>query len=277
MLNTNELKYNNYDDIESFGSNPNNQLAPMTQILSNIGLLNYIKQVYFYTGIGWSCVLISGELMSLTISKSNIHILQWIYLSVGFCMSIFTMILCSSPNYNPKLSLSLETEIKRENVPTWKIVSYLLFSYSLGLILSPAVFIVNNYNHIIFPLSILITNSIFMIIQFVVWMQKDISGIKFYTPLISCVSGLIMIGIIEIVLGCLGFDKTVLLLSFGTSIISIIIFTGLIFVDTLKAIESYNKSELNSIRCSIEIVLDLANILINMMDCLMTVLASSDD
>lgn len=83
---------------------------------------------------------------------------------------------------------------------------------------------------------------------------------------ISCVGGLIIIGIIKLILALVGFEKIVCLISFGVNIISLIVFTGLIYVDTLKAIDSYNKSELNAIKCAIELVLDLVNILLDIMD-----------
>jgi FtsH-binding integral membrane protein len=258
-----------FDDIEN-GHNYNS--GPLLQLTENDGLLNYIKTVYFYTGIGWCESLIFAELLSLTITKSNIGVLQWIYTIFGFVVCLLAMIGSISPS-----NVSLNGRAKVEIISWWKIVSFLLFSASLGLIMSPAIYVVNNANKIIFPLSILITNFIFLSVQIFTWTRKNMDGLELYGPLMSTVSGLIMIGIIEIVLFCLGFDKMACLLSFGTSIISIIVFSGLIFVDTLKAIESYNKSELNAIRCAVEIVLDLVNILMDLLNILMAIFGDSDD
>lgn len=245
----------------------------LTQLLSNNGLFNYIKEVYFYTGIGWVVLLISSELMSLSINTNNINLLYWIYLLIGFILTIITMIISSAQTE----TLTLENGSKKEIIPWWKIMSYLLFSFSLGLMISPAIFVVNKENKIIFPICILVTNAIFGIMSIFAWTRKNMDGLKLYGPLMSCVSGLIVIGIIEIILACLGFDKTVCILSFGTSIISVIVFSGLIFVDTLKAIESYNKSELNAIRCAVEIVLDLVNILLDLIRILSYFFANSDN
>ena len=272
QINSSYSKTNeNYIDIEIGHENQvNNNL---TQLLVNTGLFDYIKNVYFYTGIGWSILLISAEIMSLSINSNNINLLFWIYLLIGFGLTIFTMIFASASTD----TITLENGSKKEIIPWWKIISYLLFSFSLGLMISPAIFTVNKQNQIIFPICICVTNAIFGVMSIFTWTRKNMDGIELYGPLMSCVSGLIVLGIIEIILACLGFDKIVCLLSLGTSLISIIVFSGLIFVDTLKAIESYNKSELNAIRCAVEIVLDLVNILLDLLRILSYFFANSDD
>ena len=63
---------------------------------------------------------------------------------------------------------------------------------------------------------------------------------------------------------------------FGVNIISIIVFTGLIYVDILKPIDSYNKTELNAIKCAAELILDLVNILLNVMDFILKLMPSDD-
>ena len=259
--------------------------SPSDQILTNDGLFEYIKNVYFYTGIGWSLTLIAGELMSLTINKANFNVLQSVYIILGFFMSIIFMMPSISSTYNGYDSSTSEMSVinttnstyqKKEIIPTWKILSFLAFSYFLGFMTSPVFYIVNQYNSLIFPISILITIFVFCSMQIYTYTRKDMSGLSCYGPLMICVSGLIILGIIEIILSAVGFDKTACLLTFGTSIISIIVFCGLIFVDTLKAIDSYNKSELNTIRCAVEIVLDLANILINIMQILINLMPRND-
>lgn len=267
--NATDLSEIKFSDIET-GYNYNS--APLLQLTNNDGLFNYIKTVYFYTGIGWTTSLILAELMSLTITKSNIGVLQWIYTIFGFVVCLLAMIGAISPSV-----VSLNGQAKVETISWWKIVSFLLFSGSLGLIMSPAIYVVNDANKIIFPLAILITNLIFASMQIFTWTRKNMDGLQLYGPLMSAVSGLIFLGIIEIVLFLMGFDKTACLLSFGTSIISIVVFSALIFVDTLKAIESYNKSELNAIRCAVEIVLDLVNILMDLLNIFMAILGDSDD
>jgi FtsH-binding integral membrane protein len=263
--------YDNIDleiDIES-----NQAKTHLSQRLVDTGLFDYIKTVYFYTGIGWSVVLVSAELMSLTTNTNNINLLYWIYLMVGFVFAIFTMIFASGPTD----TITLDNGTKKEIIPCMKIISYLLFSFSLGLMISPVIFIVNQQNKIIFPICIGITNAIFGIMSLYAWTRKNMDGIELYGSLMICVSGLIILGIIELILALIGFDKTVCILSFGTSIISIIVFSGLIFVDTLKAINSYNKSELNAIKCSVEIVLDLVNILLDLIQILSCLFSNSDD
>ena len=192
---------------------------------------------------------------------------------IGFVFVIFTMIFASGPTD----VITLDNGSKKEIIPWWKIISYLLFSFSLGLMISPAIFTVNQQNKIIFPICIGVTNGIFGIMSIFAWTRKNMDGLELHGPLITCVSGLIILGIIEIILACLGFDKTVCILSFVTTIVSIIVFSGLIFVDTLKAIDSYNKSELNAIRCAVEIVLDLVNILMDILNILMAFFRNSDD
>ena len=183
------------------------------------------------------------------------------------------MIFASAPTDN----ITLENGSKKEIIPWWKFISYLLFSFSIGLMISPAIFVVGQQNKIIFPICILITNSIFGIMSVFTWTRKNMDGLQLVGPLMTCVSGLIIIGVVGIILACLGFDKIVCLLTFTTSIISIIVFSGLIYVDTLKAIDSYNKSELNAIRCAIEIVLDLVNILLDLFRIISYIFANSDD
>ena len=96
--------------------------------------------------------------------------------------------------------------------------------------------------------------------------QKDLDGLKYYGILMSCVGGLIIIGIVELILLLADFDKMVCIISFGVNITSLIVFTCLIYVDTLKAIDSYNKSELNAIKCAIELILVLTYILLRIME-----------
>lgn len=92
----------------------------------------------------------------------------------------------------------------------------------------------------------------------------------------SCVGGLILIGIVELILALAGFDKIVCLISFSVNIVSLIVFTSLLYADTLKAIDSYNKSELNAIKCAIELVLDLVNILLNIMELILRLISDDD-
>jgi FtsH-binding integral membrane protein len=241
-------------------------------LTNNDGLLLYIKTVYFYTGIGWCLSLIVAQLMSLTISNSNIKTLQWVYLLAGFAICLLSMIGTICPS-----TVQTNGNAKIEITPWWKIVCFLFFASSLGLIMSPAIFVANNINKIIFPLAIGITNFVFFVMQIFTWTRKNMDGLEWHGPLISAVSGLIVIGFVEIILACLGFDKMSCLLSFGSSIVSVVVFSGLIFVDTLKAIDSYNKSELNAIRCAVEIVLDLVNILMDLLNILITLMGESDD
>ena len=245
----------------------------LSHVLVNTGLFDYIKNVYTNTGLGWSLVLVVAELMSLTINTNNINLLFWIYLLIGFGLTICTMMFISIHTD----IITLDNGDKKEIIPLWKIISYLLFSFSIGLMISPAIFVVGQQNKIIFPICICVTNAIFGIMSLYTWTRKNMDGLELYGPLISCVSGLIVIGLIEIILACLDFDKTVCILSFGTSVISTIVFSGLIFVDTLKAIESYNKSELNAIRCAIEIVLDLVNILLHLLRIILSIIGDSDN
>lgn len=263
--------YNENDkniDLES-GENT----SPITQISLNTGLFNYIKGIYFFTGIGWSTLLVIAEIMSFTINKNNINLLFWIYLLIGFGLTILTIFISIIPSD----VIILEDGNKKEIIPWWKIISYELFSFSIGLMISPVIFIINQQNIIIFPICIIITNFIFCTMSIFTWTRKDMDGLKLYVPLITCISGLIILGFIEIILACLGFDKIVCILSFGTSIISIIVFSGLIYVDTLKAIESYNESGLNTIKCSIEIVLDLVNILLDLIRIISCLLENLDN
>lgn len=264
FVNLNDVLYTDVD-IES-------NKAPLTQLINNSGLFSYIKRVYFYTGIGWCVTLISAELMSLTLTKSNIGILQYVYLAIGFVLTIIGMITSVAPP-----DIIQEDGNPIDVIPFWKKSAFIGFSYSIGLLISPAVYTVNGFNPIIWPMAIVMTNLIFATMQIFTYTRKNMDGLQFYGPLMSCVSGLIFLGIIEIILACLGFDKIACLLTFGTSIISICVFSGLIYVDTLKAIESYNKLELNTLKCALELVLDMVNILLDIMNILIQILGQSDE
>ena len=259
FINLNNVLYTE-DDIES-------NKGPLTQLINNEGLFSYIKRVYFYTGIGWCVTLMSAELMSLTLTKSNIGILQYVYLAIGFVLTILSII--SSVAH---VDVIQKNGFKIDVIPFWKKSAFIGFSYSLGLLMSPAVYSVNVFNPIIWPMAILITNLIFATMQIFTYTRKNMDGLQFYGPLMSCVSGLIFLGFIEIILACLGFDQIACLLIFVTGIISTCVFSGLIYVDTLKAIESYNESEPNTIRCAIKLVLDMANILMKIMNILVKIL-----
>lgn len=242
------------------------------QIVSNDGLFKYITNVYLFSGIGWIFTLVFAELMSLTITQSNYNILVWIYIILGFIFTILTSIISTKPS-----EIIVETNgAKREIISNFQICNYFLFCFFLGMMISPSIYMVNNANPVIFPVSIGITTGIFILVQIITLRQKDLEGLKYYGLLMSCVGGLILIGIVELILALAGFDKIVCLISFGVNIISLIVFTGLIYVDTLKAIDSYNKSELNAIKCAIELVLDLVNILLNIMELILRLISDDD-
>jgi len=262
-----DSKLTSFIDIELCQSN-----TLGNKIVSNDGLFKYIMNVYLFSGIGWIFTLVFSELMSLTITHSNYNILVWIYIIIGFIFTILTSIISTNPS---EIIVEIN-EVKREIITNLKICNYLLFCFSLGMIISPSVYMINNTNSVIFPVSIGITTGIFILVQIITLRQKDLDGLKYYGPLMSCVGGLIMIGIVELILGLTGFDKIVCLISFGVNIISIIVFTGLIYVDTLKAIDSYDKSELNAIYCAIGLVLDLVNILLNIMNLILKLISYND-
>ena len=166
--------------------------------------------------------------MSLTITQSNYNILVRIYIILGFVFTIFTLIISLKPS-----EIVVETNgNKREIISNFQVCNYFLFYFSLGIMISPSVYIVNNSNPVIFPVLIGITTVIFILVQIITLRQKDLENLKYYGLLISCVGGLIMIGVIELILALTGFDKIACLISFGVNIISIIVFTGLIYVDT---------------------------------------------
>ena len=72
---------------------------------------------------------------------------------------------------------------KKEIISLWKILMFILFSFSIGLMISPSIYLVNHTNPVIFPVSIGISSFIFGFVQFLTFMQKDLDGLKYYVPL----------------------------------------------------------------------------------------------
>lgn len=252
----------NYSTFLTSSNHPTSISTPtlIEQILTNEGLFNYISNVYLFTGIGWCCVLLFSQLLSLTINSKNSGQLYIVYIVFGFGFSVLFSLLTISISSSV---ITDENKNHKEVIPPLKILMFSFFSFSLGMLISPCIYTINQTNQIIFPLSICITTFIFGFIQYYTSIQKNLDDIKYYVPLMSCVSGLILIGIIEIILALLGYDTFVCLISFVITFVSIIVFTGLIYVDTLRAIDSYNKIELDAIGCAINLILDLINILLD--------------
>ena len=77
---SNRYSISNHSIDLELGHNRKQSQTHLTQALLNDGLFNYIKNVYFYTGIGWCTLLIFSELMSYIINKENLNLIFWIYL-----------------------------------------------------------------------------------------------------------------------------------------------------------------------------------------------------
>lgn len=249
----NEL-YTNLDDIELGQTNKN--LEFIESVETNYGLLTYLSNVYLFSGIGWCSILIFSELLSLSITKNNFNTLLYVYLFVGFIIGLFSILGTRAPS---KI-ITLSNGDKKELIQNWKIYAFGIFTFGSGMMLSIIVYFINLKNSIIFPISIVANCIIFTLVQIIVMRQKTLDDIKYFPLLTSCASSLIIIGTIQFILVLINFNIIYQLILFTINIVSSVIYTGLIYVNTFKAIESYEKSELNSIKYAVEVIFDLFNL-----------------
>lgn len=248
-------------------------ISPIEAICTSNGLLNYVTNVLKYTGMGWLSTLLFSLILAQGITDSNIKIINILYLLFGFICSICCIVVST---FIPSIIIQDSYGENIEQIPISKKILYGLLCFGLGMLLAPAIFQSNKTNVIIVPMAIVVTSGMFISLQIVTFLQKDMSVIEYYAPLMSCVSGLILIGIIEIILNCTGYSAQACLLSFGASIISLIVFGALIVVDTMRAIVGYRENNIDTIGCAVSLLLDMINIFVNLLNCISYILGGKE-
>lgn len=75
--------------------------------------------------------------------------------------------------------------------------------------------------------------------------------------------GLIVSGLVQLGALGLGYNSFASHLDLITTLVSTVVFTGSIAVDTRKAIEDYSNRSLDSVKVAVELLLDATNLLID--------------
>jgi len=237
-------------------NNKNDENTHLNLIKRNENLRKYITDIYKYTGAGFATTLGVSTFSSALIPFVPIpEMLPVVWIS-GFGTSIYSI-------YKMSKIPSITNRDMTEEIPEEKKKYYTMFSVSNGITLTPIVFLSFLVNPSIFPIALTSTVLTFGGATYFALRKSNLDSIKMQGPLMGGVCGLIGTNLLVLGAGYCGFIKFADTLDLIATFASVGIFTGLIVVDTHKAIESFNNRTLDTIKSSTELVLDMTNLLVD--------------
>ena len=234
----------------------NDKNTHINNIKRNEKLNKYITDVYKYTGVGFATTLgvsVGSSALIPFVLIPQIMPVVWIG---GFGTSLYSI-------YKMSKIPSITNSDMTEDIPEEKKKYYTMFSISNGITLTPIVFLSFVINPSIFPIALTSTIATFGGATYFALKQSNLDSIKMEAPLMGGVCGLIGTNLVVLGAGYCGFIKFADTLDLIATFASVGIFTGLIVVDTQKAIQSFNNRTLDTIKSSTEMVLDMTNLLVD--------------
>lgn len=229
--------------------------------LSEAGLKKYMTDVYIKSGGGFLTTLAVGSSLPFIVPYISSSFIIPVYIGnflFGF-YSIYKMSSISILTLQNEDGLYEEENKNKNNKNNW----YKAFSVSNGITIGPLCAMAFGISPTIVPIAAASTLGVFGAATAYALSHPDVKLTKYQAPLIGCVGGLIASGLIQItgsLLGYTDFAHSLNLLSTG---VSTLIFTGLIAVDTQKAIEDYDNKQLDSVKIATELLLDAVNLFID--------------
>jgi FtsH-binding integral membrane protein len=235
----------------------------LDQVDKNIGLRNYLVNIYKKSGYGFATTLGVGIITPLVAGSLGLGLIApiiWIAnIPFGF-YSIYKL---------TKLQSTTEIKdgmlIEKENQE--KIKWFNIFSISNGITIGPVIMFSMAIGPSVVPIALACTGGVFAASTLYALKKTNLSLIKYHGPLIGCVGGLICSGLVQIGMCAFGFGNSANILGLGlaTSVISSGIFSALIAVDTHLAIKSYDEHNLDSTGIAINILLDVTNLFLDLL------------
>lgn len=249
----------------------------LENIDNNQGLRNYMKDIYKYSGLGFGTTLGVGSLAPFIVYSSPIlapyTIPLWIG-NVGFSFySIYKLSKLHSTTKTIKDKNNQEQYIEEINPD--KKLWYSLFSVSNGITISPAIGVAIALSPTIMPTAIVGTLGIFGGASLYALNRRDLQVATWQGPLIGCVTGLIGASLVQLGFGLAGYKEVFDIMNIGVTGVSLVTFTGLVAADTQVAIRSYLDRNLDSIKTSVDLLLDATNILLDLIKILSEIMKAS--
>lgn len=220
------------------------------------GLRKYMKDIYLKSGLGFGTSLAVGSMIPFMGLDPKIAMAGWIgniglsFYSIYKMASLETQTISKEGGYY---------EVENPNKEFW----YKVFSISNGITIAPLIAVGMSTSPTIIPLALGATLGTFGTATWVALKQTNTNMVAYQAPLLSCVGGLIVSGLIQLGSLSLGYNNFASNLDMITTGASTLIFTGLIAVDTQKAIEDYSKRTLDSVKVAVELLLDATNLFID--------------
>jgi FtsH-binding integral membrane protein len=238
------------------------------------GLKKYMTDVYIKSGGGFLTTLVVGSSLPFVVPYMSSSFIIPVYIGnfiFGF-YSIYKMSSISISTIQNEDGLYEEENKNKNNKNNW----YKAFSVSNGITIGPLCAMAFGISPSIVPIAAASTLGVFGAASAYALSHPDVKLTKYQAPLIGCVGGLIASGLIQItgsLLGYTDFAHSLNLLSTG---VSTLIFTGLIAVDTQKAIEDYDNKQLDSVKIATELLLDAVNLFIDFVKILIELTKNKD-
>jgi FtsH-binding integral membrane protein len=150
-----------------------------------------------------------------------------------------------------------------EEIPAEKKMYYKIFSVSNGITITPIVLTSYAIDPMIFPIALTSTIATFGGATYYALKQTNLNAITWQAPLMGCVVGLIGTNLMTLIASYCGFTNFANTLDLGATVVSTVVFTGLIVADTQLAISNYKEKALDTIKTSTELLLNATNLFID--------------
>jgi FtsH-binding integral membrane protein len=260
--NFNKLVTNQFNTTIN-NKNPNDAKTHLDEINTNQGLRKHLLNVYKYTGTSFGTTLASGSIGLIAISTmpSLIAVAPAIWLSsIGTCfLSIYKMTKHKSEVKFDEINKYYYEEIN-EKKKKW----FWIFSISNGIMISPIISYGLAISPLVIPSALISTAGIYAGASYWALKQTNFDALRLERPLMGCLFGIIGASIVQLGAGLTGYHELFNVIDMGVTAASLIVFTGLVEVDTQRAIENYHNRTLDTIESSLQLALDATNIFIDM-------------
>ena len=235
------------------------------------GLKKYMTDIYIKSCDGFLITLAFGSILPMGISYINPSFIVPIYIG-NFIFSFHSLhkmrSICILTIQKEDGLYEQENKIKNN----W----YKAFSVSNGITISPLCAMAFEISPLILPIVAASTVGVFGTGSAYAVSQPDVKLIKYRVPLIGCVGGLIGSSLIQIIGGLLAHPEFTYSFDLITTGASTLIFTGLIVVDTQKAIEDYDNKQLDSVKTATELLFNSINLFIDQVKILIEIKKKED-
>lgn len=261
IVKSTSIKFNKDNLINANNIDDKYKVTNFNKINQNEKLKKYIGDVYKYSGYGFAGSLgaslgVSAISAGILTAMPTATIPLGIFWFGNVCYSFYSLFQIGK--YNSETTKTLD-----EVIPEKKLTNYKLFCISNGITIAPLVGLSFAINPVIVPLALSSTIGTFAGASYFALKQDNLNAITWQAPLMGCVTGLIGSGLVQIGASLAGYTTFAHQLDIITTLVSTGVFTGLIVADTQQAIQDFENKTLDSIKCSVNLLLDATNLFID--------------